>query len=181
MNETTRTGPYIQTYTGKRYYPIDPRPDDIDIEDIAHALSNICRFTGHTRQFYSVAQHSVLVSRQVDPEHKLAALLHDASEAYLTDLSRPVKRIPALMYYEHLETLAMTAIAQKLGFTYPVHPSIKVADERMLFTEKRDLLTPMDWGYEVEPYPDIVDPWSPDEAEGAFLGYFLHLCKYSCS
>ena len=79
------------TYTGKEFYPLDPNPADIDIKDIAHALSNCCRFAGHIKSFYSVAQHSVIVSELCEPENALAGLLHDASEAYLSDIARPVK------------------------------------------------------------------------------------------
>src|SRR5688500_14252940 len=86
---------YIRTYTGKEFYPLKPELDKIDIEDIAHALSNLCRFTGHTKQFYSVAQHSVLASEFVrvydNPHLNLFVLLHDASEAYICDISRPLK------------------------------------------------------------------------------------------
>ncbi len=90
----TRKGDYIATYTGKQFYPLDPRPEDVCLEDIAHSLSNLCRFTGHTDtdRFYSVAQHSVICSTIVAPEAALLALLHDAAEAYLGDISRPLKR-----------------------------------------------------------------------------------------
>src|SRR5271165_7548492 len=87
-----RKGDWIQTYTGRVMYPLDPRPEEINIIDIAHALSNLCRFTGHVRTFYSVAEHSVRVSQHCDPKDALWGLLHDASEAYLADMSRPMKR-----------------------------------------------------------------------------------------
>src|SRR5271156_4912831 len=80
---------WIQTFTGKKFYPFNPKPQDIDIRDIAHALSNICRFTGHTKRFYSVAEHSRNVAKLVPAHMKLQALLHDASEAYLCDIARP--------------------------------------------------------------------------------------------
>jgi len=168
-------GNYIQTHTGLRFYPLDPQPEDICIEDIAHALSNICRFTGHTKHFYSVAQHSYYVSHQVPQEHALAALLHDASEAYISDVSKPVKELGVMGAYKQIEHLIMQAIAQKFGIQYPFHESIKEADERMLFTEKRDLLPPMDWGWTREPYKEEVIAFSPIHAEIEFLKRFYEL------
>lgn len=82
---------WIQTFLGKPFWPLSPRPEDIDIRDIAHALAMTCRFTGHSQKFYSVAEHSVRVSRIVPAQFALHGLLHDASEAYLCDLSRPIK------------------------------------------------------------------------------------------
>ena len=97
---------YITTVTGKHFYPLDPDQQDIDIEDIAHALSLICRANGHFRHFYSVAQHSIAcaeeaVARGYSLEVALGCLLHDASEAYLCDVTRPVKKhIPAYLQAE---------------------------------------------------------------------------------
>lgn len=176
MNTQQRKGPYIQTFTGKRFYPLDIQPGDIDLEDIAHALSNICRFTGHTKHFYSVAQHSVLVSYLVPGQHALAGLLHDASEAYLTDIAKPIKMLAELSEYEALEGSVMQAIAIEFGFDYPLHESIKTADGRMLFTEKRDLLpVNLDWGYELEPYASTIHPWYPSVAKDFFLSRFNKL------
>ena len=90
---------FLHIATG-HIFPLDPDPSDIDIQDIAHALSNNCRWTGHVKSFYSVGQHSVLVSQIVEPENALAGLLHDASEAYLSDIARPVK------YSEPMEALS---------------------------------------------------------------------------
>lgn len=88
---------YITTVTGKHFYPLNPNPQDIDIEDIAHALSLICRANGHFKYFYSVAQHSIACSEEAAErgyslEVILGCLLHDASEAYLCDVTRPVKK-----------------------------------------------------------------------------------------
>ena len=77
-----RIGSWLQTYTGKKFYPFDPREEEVDILDIAHALSQLCRFGGHTKEFYSVAEHCVLVSMCCPSEVKLLGLLHDAAEAY---------------------------------------------------------------------------------------------------
>src|SRR5579885_2784587 len=96
-----RHGDWIQTYCGVAFYPLDPRPEEILIEDIAHALSMLCRFTGHVKRFYSVAQHCVYVSHRCDPKDALWGLLHDAAEAYLNDISRPVKSLRELPLSTH--------------------------------------------------------------------------------
>ena len=90
----TRTGNWMQTFSGMKYYPHDPRPEDFKIEDIAHALSMLCRYNGQCQEFMSVGQHSVLMSYYVSKENALWALLHDASDAYMGDMIRPIKRGP---------------------------------------------------------------------------------------
>lgn len=96
------SGDWIQTFTGKKFYPLSPQIEDICIEDIAHALSNVCRYAGHCRDFYSVAQHCVMVSDWM-PSMKLEGLMHDASEAYLGDISRPLKHSDAMSGYREAE------------------------------------------------------------------------------
>src|SRR5258708_302056 len=86
-----RRGNWMQTYTGRAYWPADPRAEDVCIEDIAHALSLLCRYTGHCKRFYSVAEHSILISQVVPPEYAFFGLMHDAQEAYINDLARPIK------------------------------------------------------------------------------------------
>ena len=96
---------YLSTYTGKKFYPYDPRPEQICIEDIAHGLSMLCRFAGQCRFFFSVAEHSIAVAHLLPANLKLFGLLHDASEAYLADLPRPVKA--GLPEYRAIETLSV--------------------------------------------------------------------------
>ena len=104
-NPLFRKGPWIATHAGRRFYFEAPHPDDVDITDVAHALSNLCRFTGHVNRFYSVAEHSINVSLLVPPEDALQGLLHDAHEAYIGDCSSPLKR--AIGYdYRRLDTAA---------------------------------------------------------------------------
>lgn len=173
-----KTGPSIQVASGHLFYFDDSSLDDIRIEDIAHALSNICRFTGHTKSFYSVAQHSVLVSQHVPDEHKLAALLHDAPEAYINDMSRPIKYMRGLEGYRHVEASVWNRISLKFGVPYYAHECIKEADDRMLFTEKRDLLPPLEWDWHCEPYADEIVPQTPEEAKRKFLVMYYGLIEH---
>lgn len=123
----------IRTFTGNYFNVFEPNPDLICIEDIAHALSQMPRFGGHLPHFYSVAQHSLAVMEYVQPKLKLPALLHDASEAYLMDLPRPIKK--NMDYYSKIESRLMAVIALKFGFVWPLHEDIKAADEAALQVE----------------------------------------------
>lgn len=136
-----RRGDWIMTYTGRQYWPMDPRPDEVDLLDVAHALSNLCRYTGHCQRFYSVAEHSVLVSRLVRPEHALAGLMHDAPEAYVNDLARPLKRF--LPQYQHVEELNWRAVAKKFGLPERLPDDVHRADNMALRLEYAELMTYM--------------------------------------
>src|ERR1039457_6405429 len=106
---------FIGTFSGLRFWPLAPNPDDILIADIAHALAHQCRFGGHAWKFYSVAKHSVHVSQLCPPEHALWGLLHDASEAYLVDLPRPLKLLPEFAPYREAERRSQRAVAVRFG------------------------------------------------------------------
>ena len=141
---------YIETWSGKDLYLPEPDLFSIDIHDIAHALSKICRFAGHVDRFYSVAEHSINVSSLVLPEHRLQALLHDATEAYLCDIPTPFKRM--VPQYEELETHLWAYIAFKFDVPVLLHGDVKMADRIMLLTE-RDALkanTKKNWSPEYE-------------------------------
>lgn len=171
---------WIQLYSGRKFFPMDPRVEDIDIEDIAHALSNMCRFTGHCKSFYSVAQHSVLVSH-LSGTHGLWGLLHDASEAYVCDIARPVKRLDVLKGYRDVENMIQSVICQKFGLQ-PNEPSIvKEADTKMLFTEARDLMAPLhpDWVQGAKPLPFKIEALPPAEAKELFLSRYRELTGVS--
>jgi uncharacterized protein len=173
--DVERIGKFIQVYSGERFWPIDPRPEEIKIEDIAHALSNQCRFSGHSEWHYSVAQHSVLVSAFTkDP---LAGLMHDASEAYLADIPRPIK--PSLPQYLEIEANIMKIIGQKFGFTVPISPDVIAIDNAMLWIEKEQIMKPgLNWFQDktVEIPEEMkklqIRKWSPQEAETIFLHTF---------
>ena len=171
---------WIKTFTGKRFYPMDPRAADIDIKDIAHALSQQCRFSGHTREFYSVAQHSFLVARHVyiagvPGATARAALLHDAAEAYLVDVPRPIKG--SLLGYAQAENRIAALIAKKFNATYPWPACVLGADDRMGVTEALALMNgAKDWDVDLSnPIQIKVTGWPPATAEAAFLQFFNRL------
>lgn len=172
--------PSIQTFTGILFDVANPNPINVDIIDIAHGLAHVCRFGGHTSSFYSVAQHSVMVSTLVPKHLARAALLHDAAEAYLGDVPTPIKRV--LPDYEALyrgvEYEICVAFGLFYGWTYGdegypepllIAPEIKRADMVALATEKRDLLLPGVWEVDAKPLPGPIVPWAPAEAKERFL------------
>lgn len=175
------TLPYIHTYYGIKFRHTSPTPEDICIEDIAHALSRICRFTGHVAvPLYSVAEHSVRVSYACDPQDALWGLLHDASEAYCMDLSRPLKRAPGMESYRFYESQVSAAVREKFNLPGSEPPSVLRADLRYLATEKRDLfIRDCTWavnkGEEGEPYSEHIVAWDQAEAERRFLMRFYEL------
>lgn len=160
-------GDWMQTYTGRRFPPEDPKPSDIDPVDIAHSLSLLCRYAGHVSKFYSVAEHCILMSEAVSPENALAALLHDATEAYVVDLPRPVKRL--LPEYQALEGRVWDAIAARFEVDTVIPPEVHEADTRILLTEKALLLPHSEerWpGLDgIEPLPVVITPMAPKRAE----------------
>lgn len=167
---------WIVTYTGKRIDLFHPHPAQIEIEDIAHALAHLCRFGGHTVEHYSVAQHSVLVSRLVPDNLACVALMHDAAEAYIGDIVRPLKQALGVVI-ETIERNLLAAISYRfdyLPFGLAL-PEIKRADEIALMTEKRDVLgltaSGVRWdGYDWPPADkQIIEPQSPLLAKAAFL------------
>jgi uncharacterized protein len=173
------SGSWIQTYTGRAINPLDPSPADICIEDIAHALSLLCRFGGHVREFYSVAEHSVRASYEVAPEHALWALLHDSSEAYMVDFPRPLKHSTVGKEYREVENHLMKVICERFGLPKDEPTEVKRADNALLNTEQRDLMGPQvhPWNSNdlAEPLSNIIAPWSSRVAEVFFLRRFYAL------
>ncbi len=164
---------WIQTYSGKRFTPLNPNISAIDILDIAHALSNICRFTGHS-EFYSVAQHSVLVSYICNQENAFHGLMHDSSEAYCQDIASPIKKMPEFNTYREIEKKIQLAIATKFGFSHIEPEDVKKADLLLLATEQRDVMSAhrSDWNLNIEPLPFKIIPLAPTEAKNLFLKRF---------
>lgn len=159
-------GEWMQTFTGKAFYPLHPVPSDIVDADIAHALSLICRYGGHVRRFYSVAEHCVLLSRAVSPENALWALLHDATEAYVGDMIRPLK--VAMPEYVRVEDRLMDVIAQRYDIGPEMPVEVKEADSRILLNEREALLgtPPRAWDVDgLQPLLVQVEGWNPDRAE----------------
>lgn len=169
---------WVQTYSGKRFTPTEPVASNILIQDIAHSLSMQCRFTSHTNFFYSVGQHSVLVSYLCDMADALEGLLHDASEAYLVDIPAPLKRSGKFDAYIGFESVMAKAVDERFGLK-PEPESVKLADKRILACEARDLMSPVrhDWIYPYEPMPLYIKPVGPAEAKQMFLKRFYELAK----
>lgn len=167
-----RTGDWMQTASGREFWPLDPRPEEVYIGDIAHALSNLCRYAGHTRAFYSVAQHSVLVARNLPDELRLWGLLHDAPEAYVVDIPRPLK--PFLTGYATIEARVMGCIQKRFGLSDPMPKEVKRVDAAILGDEAVALMMPPPRPWRLaEPRPGIaIHPWPQERAYREFMAEF---------
>ena len=160
---------FITTYTGKKFHYLDPQPDEIDIVDIAHSLSLTCRFSGHCREFYSVAEHSIRVAEIVPLELRLQALLHDAAEAYITDIPRPIKRAFGL---RSCEERILHKILAKYGIQELSH-TVGWADNVLIATEARDIMANTSgWALLPEPLIEKISPLKWEAAEELFLFRF---------
>lgn len=197
---------FIRTFTGRKFWPLDPRADEIDIRDVAHALSLACRWSGHTYCFYSVAEHSVRVSQVAEKmalanwakfagdgfgEHArfsarlvaLWGLLHDASEAYLCDLPTPLKHAPGIgPLYQAFEVRLMDVIADRFELPRGIPSTVKRADRILLNSEARDLMdvaqsSASEWGLAGACLPETIFPLDAHQAEVLFLRRFEALTK----
>lgn len=180
MSERYKRMPsYVHTRSGKLVDPLDLKPEDVCIEDIAHALGNQCRWTGHTSEFYSVGQHSVLASHIVPEEDAWDALHHDDPEYLLQDMAKPLKNHPRLgQAYRGAEKRIERVIAEVFQVNFPLPPSVKEADVRLLVTEARDLVHGTEgWTYyqDIKPLDDTITPWSPRRARREFLSRYEQL------
>lgn len=165
---------WAATYSGGRFDIMNPREKDVSIDDIAHALSLTCRYNGHCTHFYSVAQHSLLVTRvygelvadkpelRDDPRGYLCALLHDAAEAYVGDVISPIKlAVPAIEEIEGnvREVILRTFDLHRTWDNDHVAEAVHKADLVLLATEARDILhgdAPKDWGLPYPPHESLV-------------------------
>jgi hypothetical protein len=173
--------PTILTAAGREFDLLQPHRSEFGIDEIAHALSQICRFTGHTRTHYSVAQHSVLVSYVVPDEHAMAGLMHDAAEAFVNDLASPLKH--QLSRYKDIERGVEHAVMARFGLDQlrwqsDARAAVAWADRLVTLTELRDLLPSasvlagMD-GAEVLPW--TIEPLPASLAKSLFLRRFEQL------
>lgn len=178
-----RAGDWMTTYTGRQFWPLDPRPEDVDIIDIAHALSMICRYQGHTQYFYSVAEHAILMARHSllhrpnDWEMALFCLLHDAAEAYVCDVVSPLKQsIPA---FSESEYVVLKAIASKFDFplTFSDHEYVRELDHLIRYNEGKALLPHNQWWEKYSPGLGAIElpSYSCRTAELVFLSMFNRL------
>lgn len=175
---------WLQTYTGKQFFPMTPDPHSVDLEDIAHALSMQCRFNGHVREFYSVAEHSVLMADAylrdfgalADDDTARHMLLHDAAEAYVGDMIRPLKHdIPA---FRIVEGVVLRAIWARFDLIEILPVVVSEYDGRILRDEKAVLLpeTPSEWSFGYDnPLNVAIQCWTPAEAKRQFLRQALDL------
>ncbi len=207
MNHVTKTSQHtrasIATFTGVEFFPLAPRYEDIYVADLAHALANTCRYNGHTFKHYSVAQHCVLVSKfleTIEPEHitpglherlqhpegrpvwdpievQKWGLLHDASEAYVSDICAPIK--PFIQGYEAIEDQLLQAVAQRFSLPWPFPDVVKYADKAIFRSEvESSVIRQVDWWVIHPEHPDAgtkIDPWPAEMAESMYLGRFEEL------
>jgi hypothetical protein len=167
-----RKGDWMQTYTGGVMYPLDPRPEEIRFDDIVGPLSKMCRYNGQCIKFYSVAEHCVHVAERAPLGLQLDALMHDASEAYLSDVIRPIK--PFLSNYAEIENGLMAAIAQRFGLQWPMPLEIKRLDNAILADELAQNMAapPRDWRLTESALGVTLRFWTPAEAKYQFTTAF---------
>lgn len=173
VDTNNKRGPWVQTNSGKRFYPLDPRAEEVDIKDIAKALSKIARFNGHVDRFYSVAEHSIRVAQLVK-EDKLEALLHDSTEAYIGDLTRPLKYV--LPKFLEIEEKIWKEVSKRFQLK-PLTEEINKADNLMCAVEKRDIFPKSEEWFNFPTEADVahipeLQPLEPREAEELFLDLF---------
>lgn len=180
---------WIQTYTGKKFFPLAPSLDDLDIRDQARALSMCCRYAGHVKRFYSVAEHSVRISMKLEDrgaslEIQKWGLIHDNSEAYLGDVTRPLKHSPVMAGYREAEKRLQGLIVSWLGLPPNEPDEVRAIDTEILGTEAFQLKQPIhpDWynttasGVQLaKSWPYVTLGWEPTEAENNYLSRFKHL------
>jgi hypothetical protein len=181
---------WIQTYTGRRFWPLSPSVEDISLLDISHALSLKCRFVGHVSRFYSVAAHSVSVSRaiaELDPKcsymDRLWGLLHDAGEAYLPDVPSPIRN--AFPELKRAEEQIMLCVATAFGLPWPAPEIVKRADLAVLARERQYLMDPIPGGWPsmegVVPAGELIDCGTAKETFLREASYLVEMASFGQS
>ncbi len=161
---------HITTYTGRKFNPLDPDLDKINALDICHALSNICRFTGHVKEFYSVGEHSCRVHDLVQPKNRPHAILHDSSETYICDLASPLKTSREMKFFKDIENNLMEAIYTKFGLDIKEPEEIHDIDKKLRSTEQRELMPLGSANGDYDPFEDYkILPWHPFVAKFAMV------------
>lgn len=170
----TRRGDWMQTFTGRQFWPLDPRADEIHIEDIAHSLSMQCRYAGHSLRFYSVAEHCCHIAREANavggPTMGLWGLLHDASETYLVDVPRPLK--PHLTGYGQLEAHVMVEVCDRFNLPVLMPKQVHEMDGAILRDEAEQnmALPPVPWDFPTDWSLGVtLGFWTPEVAEAEFI------------
>ena len=168
---------WILTHSGLQFDLLQPKADAVRTTDIAHALARLCRFNGHVENHYSVAEHSLRVARLVPAQHRLAALLHDATEAYVGDMVRPLKQV--MPNYQHIEQSIWRAICSHLDLDPVLPKCVHQADMIMLATERRDLMPPHPGQWDcldgITPLQERITPMTAQHAKWAFHAQLMEL------
>ena len=176
LDEAVRQNTYIRTYTGRQFFLMRPTAEMVSLDDVAHALARLCRYTGHCSAFYSVAQHSVLMSKLASSKEVAQwCLLHDAAEAYVGDVSTPLKLL--LPNYREIEKKIMGVIAERFGLVPEKPEEMDHLDQVMLATEQRDLMPTRDGCPDVKPNSSPVQPWTVGTSETQFIFRFDELFR----
>jgi len=182
MNGTARRGDFIHTFSGRQQWPLDPRPGDFDIEEIAHALACSNRFNGHTKFPISIAQHSLLVVQLTHPFWRREALMHDAPEAIIGDVVTPLKRVAGMADFRGIEAAIWSAMAKQWGLVEDLPRDVHWADLQALVTEASQLHNeptygPRWWDAACYPRPAAIEieEWTWRRAEKEFLEAFGRL------
>ena len=165
---------WLETFTGERFYFFSPTADMVHMDDIVEGLCKIARFNGQTSKFYSVAEHSVLIAHYIlkrtgDPRLAYTGLMHDAAEAYIGDMARPVKQ--TLPGFKEIEIGIDRVVSDRFGTTYPFPDIVKECDSRILVDERKQAMSDSgnDWGVDaLEPLGVTIEFWSPGQARTAF-------------
>ncbi|MEG3159360.1 hypothetical protein U1763_02485 [Sphingomonas sp. LB2R24] len=175
-------GPTIMLASGRVFDFLDPHGSDFTIEDVAHGLAHVCRYAGQCRAFYSVAEHSMLVS-DVTVDHPYEALLHDAAEAFIGDVTRPLKQL--LPEYKVIEANVEDAVSKRFGMSDGYRAAVKAADLSVLAAEQAQVMAPgtNSWAAEAGIVPAAVRVryLNPDDAKREFLDRYERLRHMSSS